>query len=163
MRFRVAFSLLAAFGLMHSNQFAQCQDNIATATSNSTLDFQLDKLPPASILKNIDSKIKNVKPWMGEDEVLDTLGLNQYRKRLRSNSFIRVDGAGGNWRMLLDNHLDYSLAFRDFMGQGNASCLIRMPKQKSWTKAKTSVPAVTVAELQENLNRQLVKLKLKAR
>ena len=144
--------------LLPTALFAQSQQKaIDDSKIETEMPEQLDELPPVSILKSLGTNIESIKPVMTENEVFETLGLIRYKEHLKSNSFIRMDGAGGNWRVLLDDHNGYSLAFRDFMGHGTAKCMIRTPNRPSWTSAKTSIPAITAQELQDDLNRQMKK------
>ena len=153
--------LLLVVVLAPSTLIARTQPKPASDDSNTKPDIpeQLDESPPVSILKHLDANIRNIKPDMTENEVFKTLGLTRHKEHLKSNSFIRMDGAGGNWRVLLDDYNGYSLAFRDFLGHGNAKCMIRTPNRKFWRDVKTAIPAITTKEMQDDLNRQMEKLR----
>jgi hypothetical protein len=160
MSIRIPLLILLTISLLLTPpMFAQEPTAASPAAPKTETDVaaQLDELPPEAVLKNLDVNIKKIKPGMHETEVFKILGLLLYKKHLKSNSFIRIDGGGGNSRMLLDNHLGYSIAFRDFMGHGNAKCMIRTPNRQFWTDAKTSIPALTTKEMQDDLNRQMEK------
>lgn len=104
--------LLPVLVVMFSSSalIAQTQQNvIENSKMNTDIPEQLIELPPVSILSSLDANIKNIKPVMTENEVFETLGLIRYKEHLKSNSCFQMDGAGGNWRILLDDHNGYSL------------------------------------------------------
>ena len=104
---------------------------------------------PKNILNELPINFKKLKPNMNGTEVFRTLGLNKYEKQLREFSRIQLDGAGGNWRMFLDDYQGYSFAFRDFLGS-KAKCYIRCPGDEYWRSKETNAKPIDFSKLDRN-------------
>jgi hypothetical protein len=105
--------------------------------------------PAIAILDGIQARFEKLKPEMRDDEIFKTLGLIEYRKYLRENRRIQLDGAGGNWQIFLDNHGGYSLAFRDFLG-GKGACYIKFPGDTRWRSKRTNAKPIDFTKVDLN-------------
>ena len=109
-------TLLATFGLLA----------IVIALASQYWPFDINTLPPDSVLEQLDERFEKLDSTMSFDEALSVLGLARYKTHMRRKEWGDIYTAGFT-RYYLGNDA-YSLVLVEYYVDGRTVCILRTPR-----------------------------------
>ncbi|MGI9516763.1 MAG: hypothetical protein ACR2NP_06955 [Pirellulaceae bacterium] len=108
---------------------------------------------PKLSLKEIEFRFQNIQPTMGEADVLETLGLDNFSKYLALHQDFMFSGSGTYHKTYTLGKGGHRLEFRQFFG--TTDCILHLPKKENAMTTRIGQNVCDMAGFNEHMNRML--------
>jgi hypothetical protein len=127
--------------------------SVADRNDLSAAASELEKPIPQRVLWELELRFEEIRPTMGEKEVLKTLRLDNYPKYLSEHHKFIYGGGGTNRKIYILSDSGHELEFRDFMG-ARAECILHLPEKGKAMETKIGQPVSLMDGWHEFMNRR---------